>query len=48
MVRISVAEDDASARMLVCAVLKRAGFDPLPVRMAPRRSTSSTASRSTS
>mgnify|MGYP000010786357 FL=1 len=32
MFRILVAEDDASARLLMCEVLRRAGYEPCPAR----------------
>ena len=32
MFRILVAEDDDSARFLMCEVLRRAGYDPCPAR----------------
>lgn len=31
MVRILVAEDDASTNKLLCAILKRNGYEPVPV-----------------
>ena len=32
MFRILVAEDDASTRLLMCEVLRRAGYEPCPAR----------------
>ena len=32
MFRILVAEDDASARLLMCEVLRHAGYEPCPAR----------------
>ena len=37
MFRILVAEDDDSARFLMCEVLRRAGMIPVPPGMAWRR-----------
>ena len=32
MFRILVAEDDESTRLLMCEVLRRAGYEPCPAR----------------